>query len=76
MHGGMALEDFTARRPYNAVSDFVDAHIARGRAGKIAFVDPDRSLSYGDLQARSHRFANALRDTRPQARGARRAAAE
>ena len=61
MRGGMALDDFTARRPYNAVSDFVDAHIARGRADKIAFVDPDRSLTYGDLQARSYRFANALR---------------
>jgi 4-hydroxybenzoate-CoA ligase len=56
-----ALDDFTVRRPYNAVSDFVDAHIARGRAAKIAFVDPDRSLSYGELQARSIRFANALR---------------
>ena len=62
MHGGMALEDFTARRPYNAAADFVDAHIAQGRADKIAFIDPDRSLTYGDLQVRSYRFANALRN--------------
>ncbi len=61
MHGGMALEDFTARRPYNAVSDFVDAHVARGRADKIAFIDPDRALTYGELQTRSTRFAHALR---------------
>ena len=61
MQGGTAIEDFTARRSYNAVSDFVDAHIALGHAGKIAFVDPDRSLTYGELQARSIRFANALR---------------
>jgi len=61
MHGGSALEDFTVRRPYNAVADFVDTHIARGRAEKIAFIDPDRSLTYGELQARSIRFANALR---------------
>jgi 4-hydroxybenzoate-CoA ligase len=61
MHGRAALEDFTARRPYNAVSDFIDAHIARGRADKIAFIEPDRSLSYGELQTRSCRFANALR---------------
>ncbi len=61
MQGGTEIEDFTARRPYNAVSDFVDAHINLGRAGKIAFVDPDRSLTYGELQARSMRFANALR---------------
>ena len=52
---------FTERRPYNAVSDFVDAHIAAGRGSKVAFIDPERSLTYGDLQARSIRFANALR---------------
>jgi 4-hydroxybenzoate-CoA ligase len=52
---------FTERRPYNAVSDFVDAHIAAGRGNKVAFVDPERSLTYGELQARSIRFANALR---------------
>ncbi|HEY1473469.1 MAG TPA: benzoate-CoA ligase family protein [Pseudolabrys sp.] len=53
-------DDFTKRRPYNAVSDFVDANVARGLADKVAFIDPDRSLSYGDLQARSVRFAHAL----------------
>jgi 4-hydroxybenzoate-CoA ligase len=52
---------FTERRPYNAVSDFVDAHIAAGRAKKVAFVDPERALTYADLQARSVRLANALR---------------
>jgi 4-hydroxybenzoate-CoA ligase len=52
----------TERRPYNAVSDFVDSHIAAGRGSKAAFVDPERSLTYGELQARSVRFANALRD--------------
>ena len=30
-------------------------------APKIAFIDPDRSLTYGDLQTRSIRFAHALR---------------
>jgi 4-hydroxybenzoate-CoA ligase len=55
------LEDFTERRPYNAVSDLVDANVARGLGGKIAFIDTERSLTYGDLQARSVRFANALR---------------
>ena len=58
----MGLSDkFTERRSYNAVSDFVDANVARGLGPKIAFIDPDRSLSYGELQARSIRFANALR---------------
>ena len=56
------MDRITERRPYNAVSDFVDAHIAQGRAGKVAFVDPERSLTYGELQTRSIRFANALRD--------------
>src|SRR5471032_336022 len=54
-------DDFAERRPYNAVVDFVDANVARGLAKKIAFIDPDRSLSYGELQARSVRIANALR---------------
>jgi len=58
----MGLSDkFTERRPYNAVSDFVDANVARGFAKKVAFIDPHRSLSYGELQARSIRFTNALR---------------
>jgi 4-hydroxybenzoate-CoA ligase len=58
----MGLSDeFSQRRPYNAVSDFVDANVARGLGEKIAFIDPDRSLTYGDLHSRSIRFANALR---------------
>jgi 4-hydroxybenzoate-CoA ligase len=55
------LHDFTERRRYNAVTDFVDANVARGLSNKIAFVDPDRSLTYGALQTRSVLFANALR---------------
>jgi 4-hydroxybenzoate-CoA ligase len=55
------LDDVNERRPYNAVADFIDANVARGLGEKVAFVDPDRSLSYGELQARSVRFANALR---------------
>ena len=61
MHGQLgALEDFAERRPYNAVADFVDIHIAQGRGDKIAFIDPDRSLTYRDLQTRSIRFASGL----------------
>ncbi len=59
----MALsDDFSERRPYNAASDFVDANVARGLGNKIAFIDPDRSLTYDGLQARSNRFANALHE--------------
>jgi 4-hydroxybenzoate-CoA ligase len=55
-------DHFSERRPYNAVTDFVDANMVRGLGDKIAFVDPERALTYGDLQARSIRFANALRE--------------
>ena len=55
------MHEFSQRRPYNAVTDFVDANVARGLGDKIAFIDPDRSLTYGELQARTIRFANALR---------------
>jgi 4-hydroxybenzoate-CoA ligase len=54
-------EDFSQRRPYNAVTDFVDANVARGLGGKIAFIDPDGALTYGELQARTCQFAAALR---------------
>jgi 4-hydroxybenzoate-CoA ligase len=55
------LEDVLQRRPYNAVSDFVDANVARGLGDKIAFTDSERSLTYAQLQARSSRFASALK---------------
>jgi 4-hydroxybenzoate-CoA ligase len=56
------LDELTQRRPYNAATDLVDANVARGLADKIAFVDPDRSMSYGTLQQRTFRFARALHD--------------
>ncbi len=55
------LEDLLQRRPYNAVSDFVDANVARGHGGKIAFTDFERSLTFGELQARTWRLAAALK---------------
>ncbi len=57
---GAGVDGFIERGPYNAVSDFVDANVARGLESKIAFIDPDRSLTYGDLQALSCQFARAL----------------
>ena len=56
------LEEITRRRPYNAAVDFIDANVARGLASKLAFIDPDRSITYGDLQTRTFRFAHALHD--------------
>ena len=55
------LDEITERRPYNAATDFVDANVARGLGDKLAFVDPDRSLTYSELQSRSIRFSNSLR---------------
>lgn len=40
-------DDFLRRRPYNAASDMIDANVGRGLADKIAFTDPDRSITYG-----------------------------
>ena len=48
-------------RAYNAVSDFIDANVERGLADKIAFTDPQRTLTYGELQAATCRFGRGLR---------------
>ena len=55
------LDDLLQRRPYNAASDFVDANVARGLGQKVAFIDTERTLTYGELQARTFQFAAALK---------------
>jgi len=52
--------DFSQRRAYNAVADFVDANVAGGRGDKVAFTDPGRTLTYGALQADTCRFSRGL----------------
>ncbi len=47
-------------RIYNAAADMVDGHAAAGRAAKAAFIDPDETLSYAELRARTNRMANLL----------------
>jgi 4-hydroxybenzoate-CoA ligase len=66
----MPMEDFGQRRTYNAVSDFVDANVARGLGDKVAFRDGTRSLTFNELQDRTLRFARALRGIglRPESR--------
>ncbi len=54
------LEDLLQRRPYNAAVDFVDANVARGLGPKAAFIDPTRTLTYGELQTLTYQFAAAL----------------
>jgi 4-hydroxybenzoate-CoA ligase len=48
------------RRPYNAVSDFVDANVDRGLGDKVAFTDPTRELTYGALETATCQFARGL----------------
>jgi 4-hydroxybenzoate-CoA ligase len=45
----------------NAVDWFVDRHPEQGSGSRLAFCDPFRSLTYGDLQTATCRFAGALR---------------
>lgn len=49
-------------RQYNAVQDMVDRNVDRGLGDKIAFADPDRSLTYGALQSATNQMANALQE--------------
>ncbi|MCP3970831.1 MAG: benzoate-CoA ligase family protein [Rhodobacteraceae bacterium] len=47
-------------REYNAATEMVDRNVERGYGAKPAFVDPERTLSYSDLQTASNRVANLL----------------
>ena len=47
-------------RIYNAAADMVDRHIADGRAGKAAFIDPNGTLTYGALADGCNRMGNLL----------------
>ena len=54
------MTDFSERRPYNAVTDFVDANVARGHGARLAFDDGTRRLTFGELQQATCRFAAGL----------------
>jgi 4-hydroxybenzoate-CoA ligase len=45
----------------NAVDWFIDRHLRDGDGDRPVFHDPWRSLTYADLAAATHRFADALR---------------
>src|SRR5712671_1239407 len=55
------LDDLLTRRPYNAAVDLIDSNVARGLGSKIAFAQSTRSLTYGELQSRTCRFAWAMK---------------
>ena len=44
----------------NAYDYFVARHVREGRGGRVAFVDPWRSLTYAELDAAAARFAAGL----------------
>ena len=58
---GLPIDEIVQRRAYNAAADLIDGNVARGLGGKVAFTDPERTLTYGELQARSCQFARALK---------------
>ena len=45
---------------YNACSDLLDRNVTEGRGDKLAFIDPEASLTYADLQTQTNRFANLM----------------
>ena len=45
---------------YNAVTRLLDDNVARGFGDKPAFIDPERTLTYAELQTASNRVANML----------------
>src|SRR3984885_1237156 len=47
-------------RCYNAAHDLLESNLGAGRANKLAFIDDQTSLTYGELEARSSAFANVL----------------
>lgn len=57
-------------RIYNAADDLIGRNLQAGRADKVAFIDGSSSLTYGELDQRATRFANALTEAgiRPEDR--------
>ena len=47
-------------RDYNAVDDFIDKSVRQGRGSRTAFIDPQRSITYEELQIATNRAANLL----------------
>lgn len=51
---------FVAPEQFNLAEWLLDARVAEGRGGRVALRLPDRTLTYGEVQALSFRFANVL----------------
>ena len=48
-------------RAYNAAADFVDRNVHEGRGEKPVFIDPARTLTYGELLTSTQQMAGLLR---------------
>src|SRR5262249_11922636 len=48
-------------RDYNAAYDLIQLHLAAGLGDKVAFIDDAGRCTYAELDRRSSRFANMLR---------------
>ena len=46
---------------YNATSELLDRNLREGRSEKLAFIDHERRLTYGELHRQSARLANLLK---------------
>jgi 4-hydroxybenzoate-CoA ligase/benzoate-CoA ligase len=57
----MTGTEMECRQPYNAVTEFIDSHLAAGRADKTAVIDVHGEHSYGELADQVNRAAAMLR---------------
>jgi 4-hydroxybenzoate-CoA ligase len=57
---GQEAEGMDASSVANACADLVDRNVAEGRADKLAFIEAERTLTYGQLQKQTCRFARLL----------------
>lgn len=46
---------------YNVAADLLESNLKAGRGSKAAFIDPVRTLTYGELDAEARRTANLMR---------------
>ena len=46
---------------YNAAADLLESNLKAGRGNKAAFVDPKRTVTYGEIDAEARRTANLMR---------------
>ena len=47
---------------YNAAEEFIDKQVSAGFADKTCFIDPNKSITYKELQSASYKMANLLHD--------------